>query len=108
MWFEKLNLLLKVVYYVVKKVLLKNPNVYMDMRDDTRWNIYILCHMQEILKRWEGVSICRISWKINTRKLTIDTINTKIISNLSKKRNFISQKMTNSMLKVPVVAYNVR
>ena len=43
-------------------------NVYMGMRDHTRWKIYILCHMQEILKGWEGVSICRISWKINTWK----------------------------------------
>ena len=44
------------------------PNVYINRRDHTRWKIYTLCHIQEILKRWEGVSICRISWKINTWK----------------------------------------
>ena len=30
---------------------MENPNVYMDRRDHTRWKIYILCHMKEILKR---------------------------------------------------------
>ena len=45
--------------------------------------------------------------KYTHKKIIIDTINTKIISNLAKKMLY-HQKMTNSMLKVPIVSYNAR
>ena len=91
-----------------QKCLLEIPKVYMDMRDHTRWKIYILCHMQEILKRWEGASICRISWKINTWKTNnwYKKYNDKF--KFVKKINLYHQKITNSMLKVPIVAYKAR